>query len=119
MAIELIATFISICKSAIMAGRGLKSLADEQMTEREKEVLSEGAANGMFQITKIECVPHLYCNSTGRMFAGDDPAITAHYLEAFRKHCHRGYVVPCDGELFQLSGTGFDAARELAAKIGA
>ena len=116
MPIELIATIISICKSALAAGHGLKSLIDERLTEREEEILRTGSTGGVFQIIKANSLPLLFCNSSAHAFQDDDPATAAHYLEAFRKLCHRGYVVPCDGDLFQLSGTGFDIARKLAAK---
>jgi hypothetical protein len=116
MPIEYIATLISICQSAIAAGHGLKSLIDERLTEREEEILRTGSTGGIFQIIKANSVPLLFCNSSGRAFHDNDPATAAHCLEAFRKLCHRGYIVPCDGDLFQLSGTGFDIARKLAAK---
>ena len=115
MPLELITTLISICKSAIAAGHGLKALANDQLSEREIEILTSGADGGLFQIIRANSVPLLFCNSSGESFSDTDPAVAAHYLEAFRKLCHRGYVVPCDNELFQLSGTGFDIARDLAA----
>ena len=119
MPLELIASLISICRTAIEAGRGLKAIANDQLSDREREILIAGASGGLYQIIRAESVPLLFCNSSSRSFSDNDPATAAHYLEAFRKLCHRGYVVPCDSELFQLSGTGFDVARELAADSNA
>lgn len=116
MPLEYIATLISICKSAIAAGQGLKALIGERLTEREEEILRQGSTGGLFQVIKVNSTPLLFCLSSGHAFQDDDPATAAHCLEAFRRLCHRGYIVPCDGDLFQLSGTGFDIARKLAAK---
>lgn len=42
-----------------------------------------------------------------------DPAVAAHYMDAFRSLCERGFVLHEGDKLFVLTGIGFDRARSI------
>ncbi|GAH73820.1 unnamed protein product, partial [marine sediment metagenome] len=64
-------------------------------------------------------IPGTWVRAGGKDFLDtetSDPAFAAKYLEAFEKLKERGCIVHESGYLFMLTGSGFEKARELAAK---
>lgn len=107
-----IMVFAKICETALSLGKTLKEWKAAELTDREKDLLRAAATDGQF---------HLLCNeddgkhvfTQARQFAGDDRAIAAHYLDAFTSLCNRGLIVHQYDDVFQLTGQGFDIARDL------
>jgi hypothetical protein len=115
-----VVSLIAVCRNALEGGRFLKHVHDEKLTQEEKDLLRSGARRGQFQITLIESIVHVVCLDSGRIFgdeaedAASDPMVAAKYLEAFESLSHRGLVRHHVEDMFQLTGTGFRIARELA-----
>jgi uncharacterized protein YjhX (UPF0386 family) len=90
------------------------SWKDAQLTEREKEMLvaalhKEGkiyvfgtSAGEFVRAGSLNCIDEA------------DPSVRARALEAFEKLARRGLIRHESGQLFCLSGSGFDVARKLA-----
>lgn len=104
--------FIGLCEHAIATGRAIQKVAQDQLTIREKELLRSAADDGLFVLSSASRYGR-FVRTNRRDFFDDDPAITAHYLDAFMRLCDRGLVMHQEHTTFRLTGQGFDIAREL------
>lgn len=106
-------SFIALCEHAIATGKAIQQIAADQLTLREKELLRVAADDGLFFLSHSDRYGRFVLTSR-REFVDDDPAITAHWLDAFMRLCDRGLVMHQHGRRFRLGGQGFDLARNLA-----
>ncbi|MGB7061086.1 MAG: hypothetical protein WBF13_01880 [Candidatus Zixiibacteriota bacterium] len=108
--------YASICKKALDAGREvLGILSKRKLTEEEKELLKAAAKQGGFQLWSVDQIPGIWLRADGKDFCDEaDPACAAGYLEAFQLLCKKGLVRHEAGDLFRLTGSGFEKARGLA-----
>lgn len=80
----------------------------------ERELLVAAAIDGLFHIIERQMGSYVLA-SKGKMFSDQhDPAVAARYLEAFHRLRDRGLVVFEVGQMYRLTGTGFDLARKYA-----
>lgn len=112
-----IMSIIALCNSAIATGRTVARLSEAMLNKRQKDLLIAASHDGIFQVVYGDRYgKYVFTNS--KVFASsDDPAETAHNLDAFIKLCAEGLVEHQDGEMFRLTGQGFDIARKLARSI--
>jgi uncharacterized protein YjhX (UPF0386 family) len=107
-----VSAIVGLCSAAVAAGKTLAKVRASQLGPRERELLGCVAEDGMFLI--VHSPGHgLYLETKQKSFANDDPAITAHYLDAFLRLCDAGLVIHQNGSAFRLTGQGFDLARKL------
>jgi hypothetical protein len=110
---------IGLCRNAISGAGWLKEVYDSKsFSDCEKEILIAASGDGVIQVIPVESILHVY--GGGRLFRDDtDAAIGALYFDAFRHLCERGLILSQDdGELFSLTGKGFEVGRRLAEEAG-
>lgn len=108
-----IMAFVELCNQAIAAGRTVQKISEFVLSHREKELLRVAHHDGLIHLLQSDASGR-YVSIGNREFTDEDPAITAHYLDAFTRLCERGLIVHQSEELFRLTGQGFDIARKLA-----
>lgn len=114
--LDWIMAIVQLCREGIAAGKTLKEWRESQLTDREKELLRAAAKDGLFHLLCDDASGRHVLTATREFSSQSDPAITAHYLDAFIRLCSRGLVIDQGEELFRLTGQGFDLARELVEK---
>ncbi len=88
---------------------------DKQISEPEEElVITALEANGQLFVFETSLDGEFVSIGTRYYLDERDPAVRARYLEALEKLFRRGLVRHEGGQLFCLSGSGFDAARHSA-----
>lgn len=116
--LEWIAAVVQLCQSAVATGKTLIEWKESLLSERERDLLLSAAKDGIFYLSRSDRHGR-FVWSHGKQFVDDDPAVTAHYLDAFLKLCSRGLIIHQHNECFRLTGTGFDIARGLVVTIDA
>ena len=113
-----IASLVTLCETTLAGGSKLLELyRKKKFSKTEKELLIAAAKRGEFYLLSENQIPGTWIRADGKDFLDEgDPAFAATYLEAFRGLCERGYIVHEGGRLFNLTGSGFQKARELASK---
>ena len=111
--LEWIMAIAELCNRSIAAGKTIATMTDALLSHREKELLISAQLDGMFHAMQSDINGRFVWTST-REFTDQDPAVTAHYLDAFIRLCNRGLVIHQTEEVFRLTGQGFDIARKLA-----
>lgn len=114
--LDWIMAIAQLCQTAVAAGKTLIDWKDSALSEREKELLRSAAQDGMFHTACSDWYGRHVVTSK-RAFGESDPAITAHYLDAFIGLCEKGLIIHQAGTAFRLTGKGFDLARKFASAI--
>lgn len=111
-----IASLITLCETALAGGsRVYAAYRKKKLSAEEKELMIAASKGGQFYLISVAQLPGIWVRAEGKDFSDqNDPAYAAKFLEAFRSLCERGYIAHEGGELFMLTGSGFDKARELA-----
>ena len=116
--IDIVALALSLCKLAIEGGNKVLEYKKKKLSEAEKELLIAAAQLREFLLMHTNELPNWV--RVGRIdFVDDkagDPAIAAKYVDAFESLCKRSYIRHEVGDLFMLTGIGFEKARQLARK---
>lgn len=104
----------AIQSSMCHAGNSGNTRSRETLSEPELAILSECAQRG--ELYKLGTDAHGSWVRAGMrdFFNSTDPAVQARYLEAFESLCIRGLIRHEEGILYRLTGTGFEAARQIA-----
>ncbi len=109
---EWIMGLTQLCAAAVAAGKTLKEWKANQMTDRERELLSAVAEQGNFILSHSDQCGK-FVKAGAKTFIDTDPAITAKYIDAFTRLCDRGLIDHQNGNIFRLTGHGFDLARKI------
>jgi hypothetical protein len=111
---EWIMALITLCQSAIASGKTLKQWHSSALNDREKEILIAASKDGIIHAGMNDFDGKFVATNTKEFTSADDPAITAHFLDAFTNLCDKGLVIHQHHEVFRLTGQGFDLGRKLA-----
>ena len=113
-----IGSLVALCQAALAGTlKTVSELRSRRLSSHERDLLHAAAENGEFFLLSAGQIASTWVRAGGKDFidTGDsaDPAYAAHYMDAFRSLCERGYVLHEGGQLFVLTGEGFDRARSL------
>jgi len=111
--LEWIAAVVELCNLALAGGKTLREWAASSLTEREREILASAAESGIIIASSSDQTGRFIFTYTRKFFDLNDPAVAAHYLDAFLALCERGLIIHQSGTTFRLSGKAFDIARSL------
>ncbi len=114
-----IVALTSLCKLAIEGGsKVLEEYKKKKLSEAEKELLIAAAKDGEFLVMHVNEAPDWIRVGRKNFLddTADDPAVAAKYNDAFTSLCKRSYIRHKVGDLFMLTGIGFEKARQLAHK---
>lgn len=116
---EMMQWFMSVkelCNVALATGKTIKTISESVLTQRERELLRSASEDGIFQLACNDIDGKFVFTSKREFTNSQDSAETAHWLDSFVRLCERGLVEHQQGEVFRLTGQGFDIARKLARK---
>lgn len=88
------------------------------LSEVENELLIAAVDHGEFHIVSVQQVSGSWVKVRGRDFLNEnDPSFAAKYLEAFQSLQRYGYIIHQNGDLYMLTGSGFECARRLKSVV--
>jgi hypothetical protein len=111
--VDWVVAISTLCNRAIAARKTITKIADGLLTQREKDLLISAHHDGLFHTIASDLNGRFVATNT-KEFTNDDPAETAHYLDAFIRLCDRGLIIHQSEDVFRLTGQGFDLARKLS-----
>jgi hypothetical protein len=114
-----IAALAALCELAIKGGnKALEEYKKRKYSNTEKELLIAAAKDGKFHVLRLNEGDFIKVGN--KNFPDDESRDLVYdferYYEAFESLCKRGFIRYEGGELFILTRSGFDKARQLVAK---
>lgn len=109
--------YATLAKTILTGGAKLwKEYRARAFTEYERALLVAAADSGDFYLLTAQQLPAPIVRAGAATFSdNNDPAVAAHFRDAFKSLIRRGYIEHDAGQHFTLTGEGFDKARSLKA----
>lgn len=111
-----IASLFAVIGGIVACVAWLARAMRNRLTPEEEELLVACAANGLIRILELPRLGTFVGAGSVEFYDQNDPAFAARYVEALLRLQARGYATRSSVHAFDLTGSGFDAARALARK---